>query len=548
MLNPQILDIIEWIKQLPSAYDEDDLNPHLSKAIYALEQYDEQTQQQKDKVRLAQLNQRIETFLDTHKDAGITHVKEEDGPFKESHTFNGTYGFYLSDASQLDALDTYLDFILVELIDQIDAKPAPVTVSNADINKNGWHSHGPTTSVMTWNTVSEPNWSTPVECTPSTEEVEHDSGDFQPTTEATEMDDSSSELPEEPILNPEETALQKKKNVEHLNEIRNGIDRIAEERRQKELKIRTDGIATVIANNHNTVARLSKVVTDFLTEYGEPTVNLSEVIDEVLNHNFVNDPAIIRTVIKVIEINLKSTLTPIPSVVIGSDTTNGLLPYSSKAHLAYITICNLATVRAHETVREYSVFELITYMLDYCETTSSLNIADTPEEIVELMSGVYDIFVSNALNPEFVYNSAVAQSTIIADTWHRVNPVVTHYLDKIPEVSAADSKLKPVTALYAARNLLMSQQYLERTAVVELRDILDAIWIVEQSDVLYEYHPSAECYVIIARNIGPYENVCIVIDKAGAMSYAAKDNSMSYQKNYDVHQTAELLRWFNILL
>lgn len=543
-----VTSISEEILALEGAYCEGELHPHLKCAIDLLNEFHAELTRKSVTEQLSQLNKRIDCFLTAHKDSGITYTKEEHGPFHQTHNFNGVYRFYLTDIDQVEAFDRFLDFVLVELIDQIDAKPAAVVVTDPNVDKVECQKRSSVSNVVGWSTISEANWSIPVECTPSTGEVEHDSGDFQRPITTIEVDNSSSEIPEEILLDPEEIELQKKKNVEHLNRVRSGIDKMAEERRQMELKIRTDAIATVIANNHNTVARLIKVTTAFLKTHPESTIPLSEIMQEIATHDFVSDPAIIRTVIKLTEINLKAALVSIPTIVIDSSNTIGLLPYSSKAHLAYITVCNLAVVRAHESIRAYSVFELITYMLDYCETTSSLNIADTPEEIVELMSGVYDIFVSNALNPEFVYNSATAQSITMADTWYQTNPLVTHYLSKIPPAPISDSVLKSIAELYSDRNTLMSQQSLDRANVVKLRDMFDKLWITQQSNVVCEYHESLGSYVIAAREVGPYEHVCIVIDNLGVMSYVSKDTSMSYQKNYDVNQTAELLRWLNILL
>lgn len=512
MLENQVNSVIQSIMALQKPGTK--LDAKLAQALASLKEYG---REQSDLIRKQRLD-KFHDYLASLKTDNPSFTYACEDPIESArhpherptevitYIFNGTYGFRLYSHCPVSDLEQYLDQIY------------PLLFNN-----------------------KQP----PVENNSPTQEVESKSDTILPLTLAN--------FNQETVEGDEEsTEAQKQKSIEHLNKVREGMNASAEAKRNEQLKLRTDEIAHYIANNFNTTQLIKSTATAIISEITTPAVKLSDLLKQIKEALpiEVTDDSLLRTVIRTVEINLKHKLALKTAVSVDVETSFRYLTTLQKMGLAYTTICNLTYVAAHEAIRPYSVFALITYMLDYCDRTSSLNIAETPEEIVDLMAGVYDIFVSNALKTDFVYDAATdLQKQILPDQWHLNHEIVKSYLDQLPKRSLNDASesVNKLVGIYRNRDTLMSYQNIKPDNVIELKSLLTEI-IGYQDAQTYSAKFEDDTYLIITRDVGTFAVICIYIDNMGCLSYIQQVDGKASQQYYLPNDASMLLKWFEITI
>lgn len=354
------------------------------------------------------------------------------------------------------------------------------------------------------------------------------------------------------VIVEEDIEARKKKNVEHMNSVRDNITRATEQVRLAKFKERTDEIAHVISDTHTIVTLIRNGVSNVFNKLTQSEVFLSDVIKMVGEDiGSLTHVLWVRLLIKVEALNRKNKLLRTPKIIIDDAIKNGQIASLDKKDMVYITVCNLEFIASHSPVRPYSIFALIVYMLDYCDKTSSLAISETPEEIVELMSGVYDIFVSNSLKEDFVYDASDDITSLgTLDKWHQKNDIVMMYLND-PNFDTPDGDsnvVDEIIKIYKTRDVLMSTQTLDKSQTTAIHELLNQIETNGSSRYIRKRYEDKDTYVLIAKNVGGFQNICIVADNLGVVSYVNFDATHTYQKNYVQQNASELIKWLKLLM
>ena len=511
MLN--VLKITRDILELPNAHLDGDVDVNLQKAIDYLNLYLD-SQEEVFQRRLQSVRNMVKNWLAECGDDTIEYKQYREDNF-EYFNFNEEYIFKINTIKNVDKLIGFIEFVMNSYVPQPSETTAPVEKEAPQQLPD---------PIVTQAAISETTIDTNT-ITQSVEEEEY----IAPT--------------------PEEIAEQKRKNVEHMERVRRDMDVIAESNRKKILKERSDEVAHTLSDRYDVVQRIVNPIKNVLVENANSMkIQLNDIINELrVKYLIEEDTALLRAMIKVVSINLRNRFKDIPTVVVDKDYQNIITPHHAKIKLFHVAIANLDLVKLHESIRPYSLFELIIYMTDYASRTNSIIIADTPEDIVSLASGIYDIFVTHGLRKEFVYSSSEDNVDVQAiDTWYLQNPILSHYLDMIPSSKVpAKEGVSEILEVFSNRNVLMSQQQLDQGKIDVVKIALDKIFNDTDSGSFIAYYEEMNTYLLIASKIGSFSKVVIVLDSMGVVSFNIFNDNKRYQKTYTPVDAAELSRWFN---
>lgn len=513
-----ISDIKSILASIPACHVDGKLDPKIQEAVDVIERRIETCIAKDREVEIQYIKDMIDASLLNHTDRTIlTMMGTSNGLF--NITIDDVFGFKLHPSTDIKMLRNFVEYVFDTL---------GVTIVEPMLENI------PTDSKTAEDEVTEAP--TVVVEEPESVEIE------EPAEEAIE---------EVVYLDPEEIEIKKKQNVEHLNNVRSNLNKLSDEARSVKLKERTDEIAHVISDNHTIVSIMKNGIKYVFNQLEGNEIFLSDILNrtkEKIGH--VSNMNWLRALVKVEEINRKNKLEPTPRVIVDNNLATNTIASLDKKEVAYIVVCNLEFISNHHDVRGYSIFELITYMLDYCDKTSSLTITDTPEEIANLMSGVYEIFVSNNLNKDFVYNVSDDITTLgLVDNWHLKNNIVMSYLTDADfnTLSNYDDDVNKVVDICSKRDILMSTQTLDTNQTKQLYSVLDSINLTSTNNVIRKHDVENNTYVLIGKNIGTYKNICIVIDSMGVVSYMNQTDGRSFQKNYTPQYASDLIKWLDVL-
>lgn len=491
-----VKNIIDDIKRIIPTDSEEVLDVHLHEAIKQLHEYSTGLTDRRD-AKLNRVKDKLTNYVSQYPDFNYTMIPMVDG--SDHYEFNELYTFKLRADGDIDLLEQFVDNFVTNILNT----PKLVPTTQPQVGSPG---------VGVKRTVTT---------------LDHE------------------------VVDTEE---QKRKSIETMEKVREDMNKMSESKRQEALKVRTDEIAHYISNTYDQVKSIKAAATKVLSGLTGGTVKLSQVMEDVkkeLPFAVQGYETTLRSMIRVAELNLKSKLELAVVVEIDVPTALRYLVTQDKQEIAYLTACNLDFIAAHGDIRPYNIFELITYILDYCDRSSSLTIADTPEEVVDLISGIYDIFVANGLDTEFVYDASMdMKSQVLPDGWYLNNRLTMSYLDKLPCV---DLKSEPIeicklTAIYAQRDILMSYQHIKAEQIESVKQILTNFTSSKALPPVYAVSYGEDRYLIIARDVGSFSSVLIYIDQRGCLSYAIQPDEKSYQKYYLPRDAGSLLKWFEIIM
>lgn len=189
-------------------------------------------------------------------------------------------------------------------------------------------------------------------------------------------------------------------------------------------------------------------------------------------------------------------------------------------------------------------------MLDYCRKTSALELADSPEAIVDLASGVYDIFLSMNLHEDIAYAPDTNNHlNIFDDKWYRTNRALLLNLDKIGSKYKNEYNDKTKTTLDSIfnlvnnRSLLQSKQKITHLEFDDLNILVNSLLNndVDSTGTVY-YKQDVDNHVIVYKY--KYRSVmCMVIDNNGLLTFIMDNEKGRYQQHHGSDSAATAIKW-----
>lgn len=353
-----------------------------------------------------------------------------------------------------------------------------------------------------------------------------------------------------------ELDAKKKQNVEEIKKIKESQVKDLEAKNALALKDRCDDIEEYLIGVAPKVRDILDTIE--LVAQSTPDSTHEQKIAEIIDLTKQND-IIVKLLVQVYKINgqLKQdqagwkSVATIPEEII-------TITSQRKRDLFAIAVANLDLVHAHDPIRQYSLYELIITMFDYCDKTSSLTIVDTPEAIAVLASGIYDILLNKDLNRDFVYMPDSTNPLIDNDVnWFKKSHILHSYIRHIPYTGAIEYMDEPVKKLIEILNIAGTRDLLfanQRLAPVKIKELLSLAHSVvndsesEQQYYSFKYKKDDVIQLVVVSKLDNETIVCIVRDKDGILSYIQYEDGKSYQQQHSNDTANVVIKWLENII
>ena len=410
-------------------------------------------------------------------------------------TINEVYGFTYSEHDHVDLLVDFIRYVLRDVPSVMDIDFNPVVSADQrtalDKLQKAALVESPTTShkKLVYPNVKDTRVRLyPNEDPNSEPEVVMISGTLEgyrkdmerlanvrPSTEVMVM--PVAEVVEVPRMTAEEIDEQKQANVDHLKKVKDNINGSVESKRQTQMRFRVGEIADGIGGTRIDVEKLRPPIEEWLSDMSnDMTITLFDLVDLIHSKVRMSDPMLTRLLIQVCIINRHHRLLDVPRFTETPKTKNTYMQLntSDKELLVGITLANLDVVEQHKHARTYGLYQLAIYVIDLCNKSSSLTVTESPEEIVSITVGVYNILLSKNLDGNFVYAADVNnQYDVSTEDWFKTNKVIRSYLDRIEHITEEDNQqdiIAVISGLIAQRDVTMSTARLDTKSANEILD------------------------------------------------------------------------------
>ena len=372
----------------------------------------------------------------------------------------------------------------------------------------------------------------------------------------------TSTIKEMPRFSAEQIDEQRQASVDHLRSVKNNITDGVELAKKEKLKHRIGEMADGIGGTSLDVAAIREQVDMWLNNMSnDKTMTLFELVDLIKTKARVDDPMLIRLVIQICIVNYRQKLQDTPAFIESDKSKNMYMQMSSidKELLVGISVVQLDMIQQQSFGRPYGNYQLAIYLIDLCNKSSSLVVTESPEEIVSLTIGVYNILLSKNLAGDFVYAADVNnQYDVYPEDWFKKNNVISNYLNRIQNITEGDGQhdiIGIISNLIAKRDVTMSTPRLPTDDVNSVFEWASKLPNKETNEFLVRLGHNDDVYVIYGEYPVGVENETLVFKQTvivatgdTMVAFVKPKNGGLTQEFYNPEHVGKLALWLNFFL
>ena len=357
---------------------------------------------------------------------------------------------------------------------------------------------------------------------------------------------------------PSEIEDAKKRNVEHMLNVKHEIDKQNSEVRELKFKARALEIMDeYVKPLEDMSVRVMTYVTAWLCDDGnDQTVDLIEFSNMISTNTGSTSDALNRLLIEVASINLSQKLINIARFKKTDAPITIHMDARLKERLLSIAVTKLNMVNKQRHLREFDDSHLIIYIIDCCKKNSSLVILESPAEIAQLAQGVYSILLSKNFDSNFVYAADVNNPYDVLDNhWHKKNVVVAEYFDRIKKLGGGQENLvKDIRGIMLNCDITMTTPRLDTVSLSSLFECMHNLNTIDIGDKTIHYGTDSNTFVIgglyptYLENLISYKLVCIVSTNDHVAVFIQPTADSYYQEFYTQNHAIKLINWLEYFL
>ena len=354
----------------------------------------------------------------------------------------------------------------------------------------------------------------------------------------------------------EDIELKKIQNIQHLKKVKANIDNKNTTSTNQKLKDRELVFKNFLDAQVNIHEFKDFVRTWLLDPVNDKVMTVLEFSEYARLHVKGIQQTTARILIELVIVNLSNNIVKFSKFNINNKPLYVQIPMLDKECFTALILSNLDIVTNHIEVFDITVEELTVNMVDFSNKNSSLAIVETPEELVQLIDGIYGVLLSKKLDPKYVYSVDVNSQYDVPDSkWFINNKAIKYYVNELSDYfdeskSTTNKIVNDITNIVNSRDTMMSTSSLTHDALIKLFKALELL-VDYSNNVGGTYNGTT----VISGVYNVYQNdemstrpVNVIITEECACVIIEVSEGSYMHEFYSESTTIKLVRWLDYLL